>query len=752
MLDRSWQTGDPQGFNKVVYLDGYFEQSFVLFDRKRKRLIENMYVNNNVVTWLGPRDANLSYAGFEVTAENGRYHVEYAKENTGLLTRISALAADASVLPLLVSHFAWETRGGANCANGVIVSKVPDRVAASVADHCDPPCGHYQNFEELRTGLAMDDHLRDSDHDHPLVARSLEGAASVTVATAVAATTSEATSAARKLLARAGKILESNRKACEKKLISFKSKQAPDFARAIPAVLQWSLSWDPLHRQFYMPVNKAYVAVASMKHECADASTGPAILPFDAFLAALSAAVCDGEVAKVALESIFTCQQYNGKIPRLVVYDKREPISHPPVAAYVLWKLYRLTGDRELLEKYYKRTVDFYHWLETERDRNRDGLLEWGVDNEPENLAHPPDHSYAAREAGFGDVSLWHEAPFNARLLALEMGAVDLNSLYALGMECLARSAAVLGKTADAKRFTQAYKRMRDSINRKMWDDENHMYANRLSDGRLASVRAATSFYPFIAGVPDRERADRAIRNSLLNPDLFYEEHMLTFFPFSPRFRDKREDTEFMRIWPSVNFLVFEGLRRYDSRAAHLVASSSLDAFRDHWEKHSHVPSSLTMYTHPQAKRFARHGVHFHTCGGLVPLMAVCELIDVELDEGLRFGSPLAKFPGTLENVRIAGATYRVVCDEKSLAVYRNRRLLIRTTPRVEVRRFVKEPKRTAFELVGNGEVAIVLGSVPAGATLLVNKKPRRFTREAGKLRAEVNLTGGSASVVVGGK
>jgi len=752
MLDTSWQTADPQGFNKVVFLDGYFEQSLVLFDRKRKRLIENMYVNNDVVTSLGPRDANLSYAAFELAGENARYRVEYAKDGLGLITRVEALAEDPSVLPLLASHFAWETRGGARAEEGVIISMIPDRFAASVCDHKQSECGHYQNFEELRTDLAMSDGLRHSDHDHPLVARSLEGHTSIIVATAVAATAAAATSDAKKLLSQAEKILKVNRRACERKLISFKSDQFGDFARAIPMVLQWSLSWDPLHKQFYMPVNKAYVSVASTRHACADATTGPAMLPFEACLAALSAGICDEEIAWVALESIFACQRYNGKIPKSLVYDKCEPISHPPIAAYVLWKLYRITGDKDLLEQYYKRTVDFYRWLEVERDRNRDKLLEWGVDDEPENLAHPPDHSYAAREAGYGDASLWHEAPFDAKLLILEMAAVDLNSLYALGMECLARTAAVLGKTADAKRFTQAHRRMSDSINTHMWDDENHMYANRITGGNLARVRAATSFYPLLAGVPDQNRAERMIRNVLLNPDLFYEEHMLTFFPFSKRFRDEREDTEFMRIWPEVNFLVFEGLRRYDPQAAHLIASSSLNSFREHWEDRSHVPSSLTIYTHPQARRFARHGVHFHTCGGLIPLMAISEIIDVELDEGLRFGSPSRRLAGTLDNVRIDGATFRVVCRGNSMTVYRNRRLVIKTTGRVEVRRFVKTPKRVSFELEGQGTVRLVLGGLRARTTFSVNGKSHPFTRDAGKLRADVDLSNGRASVVANGK
>ena len=150
------------------------------------------------------------------------------------------------------------------------------------------------------------------------------------------------------------------------------------------------------------------------------------------------------------------------------------------------------------------------------------------------------------------------------------MSAVDLCSYRALDLECLARIARILGDGPTARRLEATYDRLAATMNRTLWSEAAGLYLDELPSGRSPRV-AASNFLPLLAGVPSRRQARRMVR-VLRDPVRFWGDWVLpTISRDDPAFADQ----QYWRgsIWPPMNYLVLQGLRRYgfDDLAADLV-------------------------------------------------------------------------------------------------------------------------------------------------------------------------------------
>lgn len=67
----------------------------------------------------------------------------------------------------------------------------------------------------------------------------------------------------------------------------------------------------------------------------------------------------------------------------------RENNANPPVAAFYVWKLYQLTGDRALLEEAYPLLLHRHKWWRNARDGNGNRQLNWGSVAETGMPGHP---------------------------------------------------------------------------------------------------------------------------------------------------------------------------------------------------------------------------------------------------------------------------------------------------------------------------------------------------------------------------
>jgi glycogen debranching enzyme len=407
-------------------------------------------------------------------------------------------------------------------------------------------------------------------------------------------------------------------------------------AEALTQNLHWMVLARPDTGRLYVPAGRRWLS-----RRADGAAEDWTIFEWDGFFNALLLSVEAPELAREMLLAVLETQYPNGNVPNYRSASRGSADrSQPPVGALCTLKLWgRLGGDRELLERAWMPLYAWHRWWRASgprgkprRDGNGNGLLEWGTDPATPAWEKWRPYDRARFESGMDDSPLWDDAALDASSGCLALDAVDLNSLYALDAWCLGRIAEELGRVDEASALFQEYEEVRGRMNRLLWDDVAGFYFDLHWEGRRSRRRAASSFYPLLAGIPTPDRAARMIER-LRDPRQFWGEHVLPTIS-----RDDRafEQQQYWRgtIWPPTNYLVTLGLRRYgyEEEAAALAAAGAR-LFLESWRRHG-----LCRENH-DARTGAGGGHRFQSWGPLFVLSALEEAADWDPWGGVRFGS-----------------------------------------------------------------------------------------------------------------
>ena len=191
----------------------------------------------------------------------------------------------------------------------------------------------------------------------------------------------------------------------------------------------------------------------------------------------------------------------------------------------------------------------------------------------------------------------------------------------------------VLGRSAEAEELEERARRFSEALDG-LWVEERGYYLNYRTDlGRPSGRRSPTLFYPLLAGVAGPDRAQRMIREHLLNPAEFWGDYVLP--------STTRDDPSFPRqrywkgaIWPPLNFLSYLGLRKaevYD--IATELSRRSLDMFVSEWHRKGYVSENYSSITGAgDDERLSSDP--FHSWGGLFGIMAFIEAGHLGAPEG----------------------------------------------------------------------------------------------------------------------
>lgn len=351
----------------------------------------------------------------------------------------------------------------------------------------------------------------------------------------------------------------------------------PDLAESIADNLMWTVLIQPETGRLYTPAGRSWIFPIP---GCAAGSRGRdpddwTIFGWDTFFNALLLATVSRDLAWSSLLAGTATQYPNGNIPNWRSRRGGTPDrSHPPVGSFAALRLHRAHPDPEALAAAYPALLAWADWWVADkngrprREGLTPGLLTWGSDTDlvPGPGRVPPweegatGHQRAAWESGQDDLPLWDEAEWDARREVLAMSAVDLCSYRALDLESLSLIARVLGDRPTAERLAADYRRLAATMNRVLWSEAAGLYLDELPSGLSARV-AASNFLPLAAGIPDARQAGRMIQ-TLRDPARFWGDWVLpTIARDDPAFRDQ----QYWRgsIWPPMNYLVLQGLRRY---------------------------------------------------------------------------------------------------------------------------------------------------------------------------------------------
>ncbi|MDE2878077.1 trehalase family glycosidase [Candidatus Palauibacter soopunensis] len=356
---------------------------------------------------------------------------------------------------------------------------------------------------------------------------------------------------------------------------------------AVADHLMWNILLQPETGRLYAPAGRRWIFPKpgdsgrekdARDNDAPEEGPGPddwTVFGWDSFFNALALATASGRLAWDVLLAGLESRYPNGNVPnwrsRLGGTPDR---SQPPIGSFAALKLFLACPDTDALAAAWPGLRAWNHWWVADkggrprREGLTPGLFAWGSDTAlvPERAQLPEwevaadGHQRAAWESGQDDLPLWEEAEWDPEREVLAMSAVDLCSYRALDLECLARIARILGDEPEADRLDAERRRLVATMNRVLWSEAAGLYLDELPGGHSPRV-AASNFLPLIAGVPSAGRARRMVP-ALRDPARFRGEWMLpTISRDDPAF----EDQQYWRgsIWPPMNYLVLQGLRRY---------------------------------------------------------------------------------------------------------------------------------------------------------------------------------------------
>jgi glycogen debranching enzyme len=344
----------------------------------------------------------------------------------------------------------------------------------------------------------------------------------------------------------------------------------------------------------------------------------------------------------------------------------------------------------------------------------------------------------AAWESGQDDLPSWEEATWVDQAETFDMACVDLNSYLAMDLESLAWLAGRLGDEQKAGGYREAWRRLRDQMNGFLWNEQRGLYLDRRWTGSWSGRVAAANFLPLLAGVPEPAQARRML-DTLLDPDWFWGDHVLpTISRNDPSFPQQQywKGT----IWPPMNYLVYQGIKRYAlDEAAGELARRSVALFLRSWKEYQLCRENYDSRTGEGG------GQRYQSWGPLFALIGLEEFLDVTPWAGLTVGSLAPPGETTLRRLRALGRSWTVAMGPAGLRLDADGRTLLASDAPMVLRNLE----------VGEGSLSC---RVHTGSPLVLRIEhppaPRRVTLDATTLDASsrwIRIPPGAHTLQVGG-
>jgi putative isomerase len=590
--------------------------------------------------------------------------------------------------------------------------------------------GLYDDLAELRTELEAGGYYR----PHPpqpegrwAVLRFNGQSQAVTRFALAGATDDEAAERrGREVLAGAEALIDAGREA---------ARRGSEPARAVRDVVAWNTVLDAANLRWFTVLSRNW----------SQAKFGGWGVWLDDVLyhGLLAARAGDAATAATNVETALTGQQPAGNLPCLLTaYTEWVDRSQPPIAAYVVHRLFLFTGDRPLLERAYPVLRRAHDWWFAQRDGNGNGVLEWGSSPTGDGtFVHTK--QAAMDEAAMDNLPVFDDARFDERAHTLDLEEVGLNALVVLEGQMLARIAAELGRAREATALAKRAEALAARVRERLWDPEREVFASRFWSGAFSDRLSPTSFYPLTAGIATAEQAQALVRRHLTDPARFWGERPL---PSTPYDDPATPDDVYWRgrVWPPLVFLTWEGLRRYGYDAeADELAERAWRMFAREWESRRHCHENFRIDAAAPAE--VPDSDSFYTWGALMALMPLLGRADVSPWHGLT----LRPDPSG-DAVTSGGVAHRMRPDGAGAVVERDGAPLLALSRPVRVRG-LEAGARIAFEPDDDGPegLDVELVGVAPERVVAVERDGERLELRAGARGATFSLPSGGGGPVV---
>jgi glycogen debranching enzyme len=267
-----------------------------------------------------------------------------------------------------------------------------------------------------------------------------------------------------------------------------------------------------------------------------------------------------------------------------IIEYEGERTSSAPWYNWINAELFKTTRDTAFLREMYASGKAFYQFYTQNRDKDGDGLCEWGGHAVLESV----------RDAA---VAVWDEVGWPA-----EFEGVDVNSMLVMEARSLEFMARSLGLDAEADRWQSDYQQRSARIREVFWDETTGFYYNadktdndfsyRLPDD--LKRREIIGFLPLWAGIADSLTAKRVIGTYLLDPEEFWRPYGVPTLSARDPYYNSRGYWN-GPVWVEWNLFLVQALLQYgypeearqlvDKLAAGMIAQ--LKANNNLWEFYS---------------------------------------------------------------------------------------------------------------------------------------------------------------------
>lgn len=390
---------------------------------------------------------------------------------------------------------------------------------------------------------------------------------------------------------------------------------------ALRDIVGWNSVHDFINHWPYMSLSRTWVA---------QKFGGFGLWLTDIFYHALATGLFDARMARESVAAVLSTEAPQGNLPCLITgRDRWIDRSQPPVCSFIVWKIWRHTGDDGLIDLAYAKLLRNHDWWFAHRDAPENaatrGLMNWGTSPGIGDGLYRNTKLGAKNESSMDNSPIHDEAAFDPATGCLDSADVGLNALLVLDAEVLADWARRRGDEATASRLLARAAALRARIGTTLWDDQRNIFANRRWSGSFIGSVAPTSFYPMLADAASPTQQEDLCA-ALADPKKFGGKWRL---PSVTRDDPAYHDNVYWRgrIWPPLNYLTYQGLKRagLDTEATAL-AEDTAAVFGLGWAKRQ-CPENFSAETgaaddQPDTDLFYGWGV-------LMPITAINEVIDV---------------------------------------------------------------------------------------------------------------------------
>ena len=261
-----------------------------------------------------------------------------------------------------------------------------------------------------------------------------------------------------------------------------------------------------------------------------------------------------------------------------------------PILAWAELEHYRVTGDKDRLEKVWQPLVHYYAALQLYlRQGNGLYITDWAsMDNSPRNAY--------LKNGGTG---------------------IDISSEMVLFARQLSEIALMLGKDSEARAYDAEADQLAAAINQAMWDEKRKFYFDLTLEGERAPVMTIAAYWTLLAGVASSPQAADLVAE-LKNPETFGRPNLVPtlaanqagYVPLGGYWRGS--------VWAPTVTMVIRGLERYGySDLAREIALNHLELVAHVYEKTGTIWENYAP-DHPQHGNEAK--ADFVGWGGIGPI------------------------------------------------------------------------------------------------------------------------------------